>query len=170
MRVSFAAPWLRTIELCWKQIMKALIQRVSESKVMANNKVIAKIDRGFVVFLGVEKGDSVEDIEYMSRKITHLRIFQDTKRKMNLSIKDINGKILIISQFTLAAECRKGNRPSFDNAEEPAKANEIYLNVVEKLRQEGIFIATGEFAAYMQVHLINDGPVTIFLESRKLPS
>jgi D-tyrosyl-tRNA(Tyr) deacylase len=150
--------------------MKALIQRVSESKVMADNKVIAKIDRGFVVFLGVEKGDSSEDIEYMARKITHLRIFQDTERRMNLSIKDINGKILIISQFTLAAECRKGNRPSFDNAEEPAKANEIYSKVVEKLRQEGFFIATGEFAAYMQVHLINDGPVTIFLESRKLSS
>lgn len=148
--------------------MKALIQRVSEAEVEIQGRLISKIGRGALVFLGIEKGDTDKDVEYIVKKSTNLRIFEDTEGKMNLSIKDIRGEILIVSQFTLVADCQKGNRPSFDNAEDPLKANKLYSRVVMRLKQEGISIATGEFAAYMQVHLINDGPVTILLDSNRL--
>ena len=117
--------------------------------------------------MGSKKGDTDNDIAYVSKKIAKLRIFEDPGSKMNLSVKDISGEILVVSQFTLLADCRKGNRPSFIDAEEPERANHMYMKVAESLRQEGISTSTGQFAASMQVHLINSGPVTILLDSRK---
>ena len=146
--------------------MKALIQRVTGAEVTVEGKTVGAIDRGILVLLGVEKGDTDRDLEYIVRKIANLRIFYDNEGKMNLSVKDVSGAVLVVSQFTLSADCRKGNRPSFDNAEESEKANTMYQKAVEHLNNEGITVSTGEFAAYMQVSLINDGPVTFFLDSR----
>ena len=147
--------------------MKALIQRVSEANVSIDGNTVAKIGKGILVFLGVEKGDTEKDIEYMVKKVSNLRIFEDIREKMNLSIQDIQGEVLVVSQFTLAADCKKGNRPSFDSAEEPARAEDMYIKFIDKLRENGLKVATGEFGAYMQVYLINDGPVTIILDSKK---
>ena len=147
--------------------MKAVIQRVSEAQVEVEGSVVSSINKGLLVFIGVEKGDAENDIAYISKKIANLRIFDNPDSKMDLSVKDISGEILVVSQFTLLADCRKGNRPSFVGAEEPEKANRIYMKVAESLRQAGISTSTGQFAASMQVHLINNGPVTILLDSRK---
>ncbi|MCX5718202.1 MAG: D-aminoacyl-tRNA deacylase [Nitrospirae bacterium] len=147
--------------------MKALIQRVSKASVEIDGRTISAIERGILIFLGIEKGDTTRELEYLVKKISPLRIFEDSKGKMNLSVQDINGEALIVSQFTLAADCRKGSRPSFDNAEEPARAKEMYLRFIEELKRTGIKTASGDFAAYMQVHITNDGPVTIMLETRK---
>ena len=147
--------------------MKAVIQRVSGAKVEVDGSVVSSINKGLLVLLGVEKGDTENDIAYISKKIPNLRIFEDSASKMNLSVRDISGEILVVSQFTLLADCRKGNRPSFVDAEEPEKANRIYIKVAESLRQAGISTSTGQFATNMQVYLINSGPVTILLDSRK---
>jgi D-tyrosyl-tRNA(Tyr) deacylase len=147
--------------------MKALIQRVSSAEVFIGEKSSGKIGKGLLVFLGVEKGDTEQDIEYISKKVSQLRIFEDDKKKMNLSVQDIMGELLVISQFTLAANCKKGNRPSFDSAEEPSRANELYLQFIDTISETGITVKTGDFGAYMQVDLVNDGPVTILLDSKK---
>jgi len=146
--------------------MKALVQRVSSSTVSVNGKVCGTIGRGLLVFLGVMKGDTDRDIDYLSRKVAGLRVFPDGDGKMNLSVIDIEGQILTVSQFTLSANMKKGNRPSFDRAEEPDRANRMYELFMERLSGAGIKAERGVFGEHMDVSLVNDGPVTIMIDSR----
>ncbi len=146
--------------------MRAVIQRVKESSVSVNNEIIGKIGSGLMVLLGVAETDRVEDADYLAAKIVNLRIFEDENNKMNLSLLDLGGDMLVVSQFTLLADCRKGRRPSFVHAAGPNKANELYERFVEQVRQKGANVATGRFRAMMDVSLINDGPVTLIVESR----
>lgn len=147
--------------------MRALLQRVGPSSVVIGTRTAGCIDRGVLLFLGIEKGDGHPDMEYLVKKVAGLRIFEDEDGKMNLSVRDIGGAILVVSQFTLAADCRRGNRPSFDGAEAPDKAETIYNAFVRKLKETGIPVETGEFGAYMNVHLVNEGPVTLMIDSRR---
>ena len=144
--------------------MKALIQRVSQASVRVDQQVIGKIGRGLLVFLAVEKLDSEAQAKRMAEKLMAYRVFADEQGKMNLSVSDISGEILLVSQFTLAADTAKGLRPGFSNAAEPGLAEQLYEFLVDRLRQQGLPVATGQFAANMQVHLVNDGPVTFLLE------
>lgn len=145
--------------------MIALVQRVSKSAVSVESRIVSSIDRGLLVLLGVLRGDTQEDLEYLVRKVANLRIFADEAGKMNLSVLDVKGEVLVVSQFTLAADTRKGNRPSFVRAEDPADAQAMYERFIERLTALGIRVQGGSFGAHMEVSLINDGPVTISLES-----
>ncbi len=148
--------------------MRAVIQRVSEASVTIASETFNKINKGLLVFLAVKPDDTQEDIDYIISKIINLRIFEDQNGKMNLSVKDVYGEILIISQFTLYADCRKGRRPSFIKAGKPSEAEPIYNKFIEQILTEPITIKTGQFQAAMDVALINDGPVTVILDSEKL--
>jgi len=144
--------------------MKGLIQRVKKASVTIDGELYSKIGHGILVLLGVEKGDSEENAEKLADKISKLRIFEDENEKMNLSVQDIKGEILVVSQFTLAGDCKKGTRPSFDKAELPQRANELYEYFTELIKQKNIPTKTGVFGAMMEVELINDGPVTFMVE------
>jgi len=147
--------------------MKALLQRVSSAWVEVGHAVAGKIDKGLLVFLCAVKGDTDKDLDYLVKKISQLRIFEDDQGKMNLSVSDINGAVLVVSQFTLAASTRKGNRPSFDAAEAPERAKVMCDVFVQRFRDIGIPVQTGVFGAMMTVSLVNDGPVTIWIDSRE---
>ncbi|WP_456393287.1 D-aminoacyl-tRNA deacylase [Persephonella sp.] len=147
--------------------MIAVVQRVNSSWVEVDGKIVGKIGRGINILLGVVKGDTDEDIDKLVKKIPYLRIFEDENGKMNLSLVDIGGEALVISQFTLAGNVKKGRRPSFDDAEEPEKAKQMYQKFVERL-SETVPVQTGIFAAHMKVFIENDGPVTFIIDSRKL--
>lgn len=144
--------------------MKLLIQRVTQANVKVNNEIVGKIEQGLLVFLGIEKNDTTVQADYLVNKLINLRIFEDDNGKMNLSVQDINGGILLISQFTLAADTTRGNRPGFDNAETPEKAKQMYEYFIQQLKTKGITPQTGIFQAEMKVSLINDGPATFLLE------
>jgi D-tyrosyl-tRNA(Tyr) deacylase len=146
--------------------MRAVVQRVKESWVKVENEVIGRIDQGLLIFLGVAKGDTPADAEYLANKIVNLRIFEDDNAKMNRSLLSIGGKMLAVSQFTLLGDCRKGRRPSFVAAAGPQEAHKLYEEFVRQVCGLGITVETGRFQAMMEVALINDGPVTIVLESR----
>lgn len=144
--------------------MKIVIQRVLKADVTVDEKVIGKIGKGYLILFGVGENDTEEELPKYVDKIVKMRIFADENGKTNLSIKDVNGQMLIVSQFTLYADCRKGNRPSFVHAGEPAKANMLYERFVELMREQIEVVETGEFGADMQVSLVNDGPFTIILD------
>ncbi len=148
--------------------MRAVIQRVSMAEVFVDNQKISSIGEGIVVFLGIKTGDQYSDLEYMVRKITRLRIFEDEKGKMNSSILDVGGDVLVVSQFTLYGDCRRGNRPSFDKAAGSTEAEEIYRSFIDRLKEEGLNVKEGSFGSFMKVSLKNNGPVTILLDSEKL--
>ena len=150
--------------------MRAVVQRVTSAVVTVDDRVVGDIEHGLLVFVGVERGDGPADVDYIAHKIHDLRVFEDpteASRHLNRSVSDVNGSVLVVSQFTLAADCRKGRRPSFDDAAAPPIARPLYEEVVRALRAEGLSVATGEFQATMQVVLVNDGPVTLLLDSRK---
>lgn len=146
--------------------MKAVIQRVLSASVAVDGNKIGTINQGFLIFLGIEKDDGPKDLDYMLHKTVGLRIFEDEQNNMNLSIQDVAGEALVVSQFTLCADTRKGRRPSFINAAHPEIAKSIYEKFCKKLQDENVSVQTGRFGAMMEVNLTNDGPVTILLDSR----
>lgn len=148
--------------------MRAVVQRVLRADLSVDGKLISNIDKGIVVFWGVGEGDQEIDVIKLVNKISKLRIFEDENGKMNLSLKDVDGQILLVSQFTLFADCRHGNRPSFINAEKPERANELYIKAKELFEKENISVQTGIFGADMKINVLNDGPVTIILNSNDL--
>lgn len=147
--------------------MRAVVQRVTSARVTVSGRVTGEIGPGLLVLLGVEEGDSLPDLHYITSKIRDLRIFADDDGKMNRSVLDLQGGVLVVSQFTLSGDARNGRRPSFAKAAPPQIARALYEEVVRELRTSGLRVETGEFQAMMQVALVNDGPVTILLDSRK---
>ncbi len=147
--------------------MRAVVQRVSEARVEVDQDEVARITRGFLVLLGVASDDTGEDARFLADKIAGLRVFEDDEGKLNLSIVDVKGEMLVVSQFTLLGDCRKGRRPSFSRAAGPDKARDLYLEFAEKVKQAGVHVQTGRFQAMMDVSLTNQGPVTLLLDSRK---
>ena len=145
--------------------MRAVVQRVKESSVRVDNEIVARIGPGLLVLLGVATGDTSADVAYLADKISHLRIFEDDQGKMNRSLLDTAGSMLVVSQFTLLGDCRKGRRPSFIRAARPELAIPLYESFTDRVRDKGIHVETGRFQAMMAVALVNDGPVTIILES-----
>ena len=148
--------------------MRAVLQRVKKAKVTIKDRLVAQIGKGVLVFLGIEQGDSEGDADYLTEKMTNLRIFEDDKGKMNLSLLDIDGEMLIVSQFTLLGDCRNGRRPSFTRAEKPDQALFLYDYLASQARRKIRVVAKGEFQAMMTVTLSNDGPVTMLLDSKRL--
>ena len=148
--------------------MRACVQRVSECRVTVNDQIVGEIGHGLLVLLGVTQDDVQRDLDYLAEKISQLRIFEDAEGKMNRCLLDIGGAMLVVSQFTLLGDCRKGRRPSFVAAAEPDRAEALYEEFVSVVRAKGIPVATGQFRAHMDVALVNDGPVTILLDSRKV--
>lgn len=147
--------------------MRCVVQRVKEASVTVAGKVVGKIGPGYMVLIGVSVEDTEKDVRYMADKVPNLRIFEDAEDKMNLSLKDVGGEILAVSQFTLYGDARGGRRPSFIAAARPEAANELYEQLVASWREQGIHVETGRFRTHMEVGLVNDGPVTILLDSMK---
>jgi D-tyrosyl-tRNA(Tyr) deacylase len=147
--------------------MRAVVQRVSSARVRVDQRIVGEIGRGLLVFAGVEQGDGPDDVKYIATKVRGLRVFQDAADKMNLSVADAGGALLVVSQFTLCGDVRKGRRPSFDGAAAPDVARPIYDDLVRELRATNVPVETGEFQTSMQIEMINDGPVTILLDSRR---
>lgn len=146
--------------------MKAVIQRVCKASVSVDHKIIGSIDRGLMVLLGVDREDNESDLDYLVKKITGMRIFEDDQEKMNLALADVGGSLLVISQFTLLASTKKGNRPSFTQAGPPEMSNALYEQFIARCRALGFKVEHGQFGAHMEVSLVNDGPVTIVIDSR----
>lgn len=147
--------------------MRSVIQRVSSASVTVDGEVTGQIARGFLVLLGVAVDDTEDDVIFLAQKIASLRLFEDEQGKMNLSLADVGGCMLVVSQFTLLGDCRKGRRPSFIRAARPEKAEELYLSFVAEVKGQGIRVETGRFGQHMDVQLTNDGPVTLLIDSRK---
>ncbi len=145
--------------------MKAVLQRVSMARVSVGGAVSGEIGKGLLVYLGVARGDGRAEADYMVRKVRGLRIFEDEEGRMNLDVGEAGGSVLVVSQFTLLADCRKGRRPAFTQAEDPEKARALYESFVEALRESGLTVETGRFGAHMEVKSVNDGPVTMIIES-----
>ena len=145
--------------------MKLVIQRVKNASVTIDNELFSSIEQGYLILFGVEKGDTKEQADWLANKVSVLRCFSDENGKMNLSIKDVNGEILIVSQFTLCGDIKKGTRPSFDKAMPPSEANEMYEYFISKVKEQNIPVKTGVFGAHMDVQLINDGPVTFVVDA-----
>ncbi len=148
--------------------MRAVLQRVGSAKVTVSSRIVSEIDKGILVFLGIEEGDGRADADYLVEKIVNLRIFEDKQGKMNLSLLDVDGEMLVVSQFTLLGDCRNGRRPSFTRAEKPDAARSLYDYMVSRATKMVRRVAEGEFQALMQVIMVNDGPVTMLLDSRRL--
>ncbi|HXE79997.1 MAG TPA: D-aminoacyl-tRNA deacylase [Vicinamibacterales bacterium] len=146
--------------------MRAVLQRVTRARVVVGDRVVGEIGTGLLALVGVEAGDGERDVQYVAGKIRDLRVFPDESNRMNRSVADVGGAVLVVSQFTLLGDCRKGRRPSFDRAAPPEEARARYLNLVDRLRESGLRVETGEFQAMMLVDLVNDGPVTLLLDSR----
>lgn len=148
--------------------MRAVIQRVHQAQITIDREETRQTGRGLVVFLGVLRGDAEKQADFMAEKVYGLRIFPDENDKMNLSLPDVGGEVLVVSNFTLGTDCKKGRRPSFDMAAPPEEANALYLRFVEQLRAQGVRVETGEFGAYMEVLVSNDGPVTLIIDTEKI--
>ena len=144
--------------------MRVLVQKVTQASVTVGEQIVGKIGKGYLLFVGVQKGDTIEQADYLAHKISNLRIFEDSAGKMNLALKDVGGDILAVSQFTLAGDTSRGNRPGFETAAKPQEAESLYLYFVEQLKSYGISTKTGIFQADMKVSLINDGPCTFLLQ------
>ena len=148
--------------------MRAIVQRVKSANVQIDGQLVAEIESGLLIFLGISIDDQQSDIDYLIRKVANLRIFRDDDLRMNKSLLDVGGKALVVSQFTLYGDCRKGRRPNFSQAAKPEKAHQLYQVFVDQLLQLGVDVKTGVFQATMEVELTNDGPITILLDSKKL--
>jgi len=148
--------------------MRAVVQRVKEAWVTVEGQVISRIGRGLLILLGVQKDDEAKDVSWLAGKIANLRVFEDQAGKLNLSVQEIGGEILVVSNFTICGDCRKGRRPSFDKAAPPEKAEALYEDFCKALEELGLTVKRGQFRAYMQVGLVNDGPVTLLLDSKKV--
>ena len=147
--------------------MRAVIQRVSSARVRVGGEIVGEIGKGFLVLLGVGKEDTEKDADWLAEKIVGLRVFEDEQGKFNLSLKEVEGEILIVSQFTVYGDCRKGRRPSFDHSAPPELAEKLYNYFVEKVKEKGVKVATGKFQALMEVELVNQGPVTLIIDTQK---